>query len=120
MYSADDPLVLPFHATMMAGYEGGNPLQLTLEVRNGNHAYFYDRWWQQRAALLYFKKTLADAATAAVGVQPTVNQTPGGAPFGDQLVPLGAPSRADADATAFAAPFVCDTTRPAPATTTVP
>ena len=55
-----------------------------------------------------------------IGVQPTVNQTPGGAPFGDQLVPLGAPSRADADAIAFASPFICDTTRPAPATTTVP
>ena len=60
VYSADDPLVQPFHATMMAGYEGANPLQLSLEVRNGNHAYFYDRWWQQRAALLYFEKTLAD------------------------------------------------------------
>ena len=51
---------------------------------------------------------------------PTVNQTPGGTPFGAQLVDLGAPTRADADATAFASPFVCDTTRPAPATTTVP
>jgi hypothetical protein len=106
---------------MMAGYEAGNPLQRTLEVQSGNHAYFYDRWWQQRAVLLYFKETLPDAsASPAVGVAATVDQTPGGAPFGDQLVPLGSPDRADADAIAFAAPYVCDTTRPAPATTTVP
>lgn len=120
VYAADDALVQPFHATMMAGYQAGNPLQLTLEVESGNHAYFYDRWWQQRATLLYFKETLPDAASPAVGVEPTVNRTPGGPAFGDQLVPLGAPTRAEADATAFAAPYICDTTRPAPATTTVP
>jgi dienelactone hydrolase len=121
VYAADDELVQPFHATMMAGYDAGNPLQRTLEVRNGNHAYFYDRWWQQRAVLLYFKETLPDAsASPAVGVAASVDQTPGGPPFGDQLVPLGSPDRADADAIAFAAPYVCDTTRPAPATTTVP
>jgi dienelactone hydrolase len=121
VYAADDELVQPFHATLMAGYEAGNPLQRTLEVQNGNHAYFYDRWWQQRAALDYFKETLPDAASsAAVGVEPTVNRTPGGARFGNQLVPLGAPSRSDADAIAFASPYVCDTTRPSPATTTVP
>jgi dienelactone hydrolase len=120
IYAADDALVQPFHATLMAGYEGGKPLQRTLEVVTGNHAYFYDRWWQQRAALLYFKETLPDAAAPSVGTEPTVNRTPGGAPFGEQLVPLGTPSRADADEIAFAAPFICDTTRPAPATTTVP
>jgi predicted alpha/beta-fold hydrolase len=121
VYAADDPLVQSFHATMMAGYGAGNPLQRTLEVESGNHAYFYDRWWQQRAALLYFKETLPDAsANAAVGVAATVNRTLGGRPFGEQLVPLGSPGRADADAIAFAAPYICDTTRPAPATTTVP
>jgi dienelactone hydrolase len=120
LYAADDSLVQPFHATMMAGYQAGNPLQRTLEVELGNHAYFYDRWWQQRAALLYFKETLPDAASPAVGAEPTVDRTPGGAPFGEQLVSLGTPTRAEADATAFAAPFICDTTRPAPATTTVP
>lgn len=120
VYAADDPLVQPFHATLMAGYQAGNPLQLTLEVESGNHAYFYDRWWQQRASLLYFKETLPDASQPAVGVEPTVARTPGGAPFGDQLVPLGAPTRAQADAIAFASPYICDTTRPAPATTTIP
>jgi predicted alpha/beta-fold hydrolase len=121
VYAADDELVQPFHATMMAGYEAGNPLQRTLEVESGNHAYFYDRWWQQRAALLYFKETLPDAsASPAVGADATVSRTPGGTPFGDQLVRLGSPSRSDADALAFAAPYICDTTRPSPATTTVP
>ena len=121
VYAADDELVRPFHATLMAGYEAGNPLQHTLVVQSGNHAYFYDRWWQQRAALLFFKETLPDAdGDASVGVDPTVNRTPGGEPFGAQLVPLGSPGRADADAVAFAAPYICDTTRPSPATTTVP
>jgi hypothetical protein len=39
---------------MMAD-EVGNALQRTLEVTSGEHAYFFDRWWQQRAILLYFK-----------------------------------------------------------------
>ena len=53
-YSADDSLVPPFEAQMMAGYEVGNPLQATYEVTRGEHAYFFDRWWQQRAILLQF------------------------------------------------------------------
>jgi dienelactone hydrolase len=120
VYAADDALVQPFHASLMAGYQAGNPLQRTLLVDRGNHAYFYDRWWQQRAVLLYFKETLPDAWPATIGVEPTVDRTPGGRAFGDQLVSLGSPTRAEADETAFAAPYICDTTRPAPATTTVP
>jgi hypothetical protein len=34
-YANDDPLVKPFQATMMAGYEGGNPQQLTLLLQHG-------------------------------------------------------------------------------------
>ena len=49
-YSADDSLVPSFEAGMMAGYEAGNPLQATYEVTRGEHAYFFDRWWQQRSA----------------------------------------------------------------------
>src|SRR5262249_53580079 len=71
-YAADDPLVLPFQATMMAGYEAGKALQRTLELTRGNHAYFYDRWWQQRAILLYFKSVLPGAtADAWIGTMPT-------------------------------------------------
>ena len=40
---------------MMAGYEGGNPLQLTVQLERGEHAYFLDRWWQQGAILTDFK-----------------------------------------------------------------
>jgi hypothetical protein len=102
---------------MMAGYSSGNPLQRTLLVATGNHAYFYDRWWQQRSILLYFRALLPGAGSdPTVTTAPTVNRTPGGAPFGSQLLDLGSPSRADADAIARAAPYVCDTTRPSPST----
>jgi dienelactone hydrolase len=112
-YSADDSLVPAFEAQMMAGYETGNPLQATYEVTRGEHAYFFDRWWQQRAILLYFKNVLPGAAgDSAVTTDATVDQTPGGLPFGDQLVSLAGASRAAADARM--APYVCDTRRGAP------
>ena len=113
VYAADDSLVAGFQATMMAGYEGGNPLQLTLELERGEHAYFFDRWWQQRAILLYFKRLLPGADTdPTVETGATVGQTAGGTPAGSQLVDLGSPSRADADA--LLGPFPCDTSRGAP------
>ena len=112
VYSADDSLVPAFEAQMMAGYEVGNALQRTLEVTRGEHAYFYDRWWQQRAILLYFKTLLpAAAGSAKVTAKPTVNQTSGGLAFGEQLVPLMA-TKASADA--MLAPYVCDTSRGKP------
>jgi len=62
---------------MMAGYEQGAPLQRTLEIQHGAHAYYYDRWWQQEAILRYFKDLLPGAAAdAAITVGATVNQTP--------------------------------------------
>jgi hypothetical protein len=48
-----------------------------------------------------------------IGTAPTVNRTDGGAPARDQVVDLGTPTRALADAQA--ALFVCDTTQPPPA-----
>ena len=112
-YADDDPLVAPFQATMMAGYEAGNPLQRTVLIQKGAHAYFYDRWWQQRAILLYFKSELPGAADdRTVTTEPTVNQTPGGTLLSTQLVDLGSPSRADADS--YLAPFVCDTAQGPP------
>jgi hypothetical protein len=115
VYSADDSLVPSFEAGMMAGYELGKPLQRTLEVTRGEHAYFFDRWWQQRAQLLYFKTTLPSATgSAAVTTMPTVNQTAGGLPFGDQLVPLAGATKASADS--MLAPYICDTARGAPGT----
>jgi len=110
-YAQDDPLVLPFHATMMAGY--GADTRQTRMVARGAHAYFYDRWWQQQATLLYFKAMLPGAASdLSIGTSPTVNQTPAGPPLATQLVNLGAPTRAQADA--YLAPYVCDTSRGSP------
>jgi dienelactone hydrolase len=112
-YSADDSLVPPFEAQMMAGYEVGNPLQATYEVARGEHAYFFDRWWQQRAILLYFKAMIPEAQSdSAVTTAATVNQTSGGPAFGDQLVPLAGASRAATDA--LLAPYICDTSRGVP------
>ena len=104
-YSADDSLVSSQTAVLMAAYESGNPLQRTVELQRGEHAYFYDRWWQQRAILLYLQ-AMVGARDLTVGTDPTVNQTPLGAPASEQTVDLGAPSRAWADAQL--APYVCD------------
>jgi predicted alpha/beta-fold hydrolase len=113
VYAADDSLVAPFQASMTAAYEAGNPLERTLLLARGEHAYFFDRWWQQRAILLYLEAMLPGASKdATIGTAATVSQTPGGAPAGAQLVPLGAPSRAWADAQL--APYVCDTSRGIP------
>src|SRR3954469_8979300 len=113
LYSADDSLVAPFEARMMAGYEAGNPLQRTVLLQRGEHAYFFDRWWQQRAILLYFKNLLPGAASdPTVETGATVGHTPGGAPAAAQLVDLGSPTRADADA--LLGPDPCDTARGAP------
>jgi predicted alpha/beta-fold hydrolase len=112
-YANDDPLVQPFQATMMAGYEGGAKLQRTVLIQKGAHAYYYDRWWQQKAILLYFKELLPSAlGDASLKTDPTVNQTPGGAAMSSQLVDLGSPTRAQADL--YVAPFICDTSKGKP------
>lgn len=104
-YSADDSLVPPVEARMMAAYETGDPLQRTVELQRGEHAYFYDRWWQQRSILLWLKAWIG-ARDPGIGTDPTVNQTPLGAPASSQTVDLGGPTRAWADAQL--APYVCD------------
>jgi dienelactone hydrolase len=112
-YAADDSLVPAFEAQMTAAYSAGNPTQQTIELQRGEHAYFFDRWWQQRAILLYFKRTLsAAAADPTVGTDPTVNQTPLGSPASTQTVGLGPSSRTWADAQL--APYVCDPSQGVP------
>ena len=111
-YSADDSLVPAFEAQMMAGYEQGAPLQKTLEVEHGEHAYFFDRWWQQSAILDYFAAELPAPRGSGVTADPTVNQTPGGTPLADQLVTLGSPTKAEANADM--APYVCTTSQAPP------
>jgi predicted alpha/beta-fold hydrolase len=115
-YSNDDPLVQPFQASMMASYEGGRQDQRTILIQRGNHAYYYDRWWQQQAILAYFKALLGD--TSEVGAVPTVNQTAGGLALGSQEVALGSPSPSWGDAQL--APYVCDTTQGAPGRQSIP
>jgi len=100
-YAADDSLVPAVEAQMMEAYAPGH----TYELQRGEHAYFFDRWWQQRAILLWFKSMLAPN-DARIGLDATVNQTPLGAPASAQLVDLGAPTRGWADAQL--APYVCD------------
>jgi dienelactone hydrolase len=110
-YAADDSLVPAFEAKMMAAYSSGN--QQTIELKRGEHAYFFDRWWQQRAILLYFRSMLPLASSdATIGADASVNQTPLGAPASTQTVDLGAPSEAWADAQL--APYVCDPTQGVP------
>lgn len=103
VYAADDSLVPAFEARMMEAYAPGH----TVELSRGEHAYFFDRWWQQRAILLWFKSMLPFAGSdATLGTDASVNQTPFGAPASTQTVDLGAPTRAWADAQL--APYVCD------------
>lgn len=110
-YAADDPLVRPFNAVMMAGEERRHPLQRTVEIQHGLHAYYNDRWWQQKAILRYFAALLPHSR-ARVSSRATVNRTSGGTPLRTQLVGLG---RVDARRSAsFRAPFVCDRSRRGP------
>ncbi len=114
-YAADDSLVPAFEARMMGAYNAGNPLQQTIELQHGEHAYFFDRWWQQRAILLYFKRTLGGAARdSSIGIDASVNETPGGAPASTQTVALGPTSKAWADQQLAA--DVCDTSKGVPGT----
>jgi len=107
-YADDDPLVKPFHATMMAGYESGAKNQQTVLIQRGAHAYFYDRWWQQEAILSYFKAMLPGAvADPTITTSASVVQTLGGRPLSDQLVDLGSPTKQQADS--YLAPYICDT-----------
>lgn len=106
-YAADDSLVPAFEAQMMEAYAPGH----TYELQRGEHAYFYDRWWQQRSILLWFKSMLA-SKDPTIGTDATVDQTPLGAPASTQLVDLGSPTRAWADAQL--APYVCDPSQGAP------
>jgi predicted alpha/beta hydrolase len=115
-YSADDSLVNPVQAQFMAAYEAGNPLQQTIEIQHGEHAYFFDRWWDQMAILTYFKDLLP--TTASQTVSATVNQTAGGAPLSSQEVSLGNPTRASVDAQL--APYICDTSQPPPGLSSAP
>ena len=114
VYTADDSLVPAFEAKLMAAYESGNPLQRTVELQRGEHAYFFDRWWQQRSILLYFKATIGSATTSddrGDGTDREPDTGRHGCLVADGST-SGAPTRAWADAQL--APDVCDPSQGVP------
>lgn len=95
-YAADDTLVQDYHATMLASRTNELDHHRTVLVQAGNHAYFYDRWWTQAAALDWFGTWLdPDGVTTA---EPTVAQTPGGPALATQTTDLSGVTREDGDA----------------------
>lgn len=96
IYAADDELVPSWNAVALASRTAAMPSQRTLLAREGNHAYFYDRWWTQVAALEWFGTWLDPHGTTTA--TPTVAQTGGGTPFRDHLVDLTGTTREDGDA----------------------
>lgn len=104
-YAQDDDLVPAYHAVILASRTLDMPLQRTVLVEAGNHAYFYDRWWTQAAALTWFRAWLdPEGATKA---EPTVAQPSGGQPLRDQTVDLAGTTREDGEAERDSTP-VCD------------
>ena len=96
-YAQDDTLVPPYHATILASRTLQMPTQRTVLVEAGNHAYFYDRWWTQAAALEWFRTWLdpdGDDTTA----EPTVAQPATGTPLHEQTVDLSGTTREQGDA----------------------
>lgn len=97
LYAADDTLVPDYHATMLASRTLGMATQRTVLVEAGNHAYFYDRWWTQAAALSWFGDWL-DPGGSATTAEPTVAQPAAGTPLRDQTIDLTGTTREDGDA----------------------
>ncbi|MDX1621844.1 MAG: hypothetical protein R3320_12680, partial [Nitriliruptorales bacterium] len=96
-YAQDDTLVPPYHATILASRTLQMPSQQTVLVQAGNHAYFYDRWWTQAAALEWFRTWLdpdGDDTTA----QPTVAKPATGTPLRGQTLDLSGTTREQGDA----------------------
>lgn len=96
LYAQDDELVPAWNAVALASRTSTLAAHETLLVESGNHAYFYDRWWTQAAALSWFRTWLdPEGRTTAT---PTVAQPVGGAPLRDQVVDLSDTTRAEGDA----------------------
>ena len=112
-YSNDDSLVDPLHAQLMKGYEQGNPLRRTFLVDQGEHAYFFDRYWQQRAILIYFKAVLPGAGLIGdIRTEATLDEKPvPGQPMSSHLLPLTT-TQSQADAIVAQVPVVCPATVP--------
>ena len=96
-YAEDDELVPGYHATILASRTRSMPLQHTVLVEAGNHAYFYDRWWTQAATLEWFR-TWLDPDGATTTATPTVARPPAGTPLRDQTIDLSGATTAAAAA----------------------
>ncbi|MGB5738897.1 MAG: PKD domain-containing protein, partial [Woeseia sp.] len=99
-YANDDELVPPWNATMLASRTNTMPNQHTALLLSGNHAYFTDRYWTQLAALTWFGAWLDPDGSHTTAV-PSVTQTPGGIPAGEQQIDLSGVTRAQGDAERF-------------------
>lgn len=99
-YTQDDTLVPPWNATLLASRTNTMDEQHTVLLPSGNHAYFTDRYWTQLAALTWFGAWL-DADGSHTTSVPSVTQTPGGSPAGDQQLDLSGVTRAQGDAERF-------------------
>ncbi|MBT8086218.1 MAG: hypothetical protein HKN35_01885 [Woeseia sp.] len=99
-YSNDDELVPAWNATILASRTNTMADQHTVLLPFGNHAYFVDRYWTQLAALTWFGEWL-DPDGSHTTATPTVNQSFGGTPAGDQQMDLSGVTRADGDAERF-------------------
>lgn len=93
----DDELVPSWNAIALASRTLTMPSQRTVLIEQGNHAYFYDRWWTQKATLAWFHYWL-DADGTHTSAEATVGQTPGGSPLAEQTVDLSGTTREQGDA----------------------
>jgi PKD repeat protein len=99
-YTQDDTLVPAWNATLLASRTNTMPNQHTVLLPSGNHAYFADRYWTQQAALTWFGAWL-DPDGSHTSALPSVTQTPGGIPAGEQQLDLSGVTRAQGDAERF-------------------
>jgi len=97
VFANDDALVAPDQARLLASRTNWMKNAQTWLLTTGNHAYYYDRWFQDMVALTYFRYWLGDAR-GSVTAEPTVMRTPGGAPAGEQTIDLSDVTPADGDA----------------------
>ena len=96
LYAGDDELVPSWNATVLASRTAAMARQRTVLVDAGNHAYFYDRWWTEAAALTWFRTWLDP--NGATTVEPTVAAPRNGTPLRTQAEVLDATTPAEGDA----------------------
>lgn len=77
IYAGNDPLVPAFEARIMASRTNLDPaIKATWLLSVGDHAYFPDRWWQEKIIATYMKYWLAPN-NSRVTTNPNVVEEPG-------------------------------------------